>query len=62
MPAQTGHCGSTMSNHHDRRTIGVKDKDHGTHDQTSLHEQDGYAKKHKRDGTATTRFSRGSYS
>jgi hypothetical protein len=50
-----------MSSNH-QRAIGVKDKDHGNHDQTSLYEPDETAKKHKRNETAMTRSSRGSYS
>jgi hypothetical protein len=51
-----------MSNHHHRRTVGVKDKDHGNHYPTSVYEPDGTAKKYKPNGTASTGFSRGLYS
>jgi hypothetical protein len=46
-----------MSNHH--RAIGVKDKDHGDHSETSLYDREGTSKKCKPDDAAITRS--GSY-
>jgi hypothetical protein len=47
-------------NHH--RAIGVKDKDHDVHFETSLYDREGTSKKYKPDGATIPHSSRGSYS